>query len=513
MALLQFLQHSSTSSWLLASILLLVILKFCSKNKSRARKLNLPPSPPKLPIIGNLHQLGSMPHLSLSRLAKRFGPIIFLQLGEVPTVVVSSARMAEEVMKTHDLAFSSRPRIFSAMHLFYNCTDIVFSPYGAYWRHIRKICILELLSVKQVQAYGFVREEEVAHLIQRVAESYPRSTNLTKMLGLYANDVLCRIVFGRDFSKGGEYDRHGFQKMLEEYQELLGGFSIGDFFPSVEFIHSLTGIKSRLLNTFRRFDMFFDEVINEHLNPDREKKQDLVDVLLNIQRDGSKETSLTMDNIKAIILDMFAAGTDTTFITLDWGMTELIKNPKAMERAQAEVRNIVGGRKVVLESDLPQLHYMKAVIKEIFRLHPPAPVLVPRESMEDVIIDGFDIPAKTRVFVNAWAIGRDPDLWENPESFEPERFMGSTIDFKGQDFELIPFGAGRRSCPAIAFGAATVELALAQLLHSFDWELPPGVNVKDLDMTEVFGITMHRIANLVLMAKPHIMEDGASVTG
>lgn len=199
---------------------------------------------------------------------------------------------------------------------------------------------------------------------------------------------------------------------------------------------------------------------------------------------------------------MFAAGTDTTFITLDWGMTELIMNPKSMERAQAEVRSIVGERRFVTQSDLPHLHYMKAVIKEIFRLHPPAPVLVPRESMEDIIIDGYGIPAKTRFYVNAWAIGRDPETWQNPESFEPERFMDSAIDFKGQDFELIPFGAGRRICPAITFGTAIVELALAQLLHSFDWELPPGIQSTDLDMTEVFGITMHRIEQLIVLAKP-----------
>lgn len=202
---------------------------------------------------------------------------------------------------------------------------------------------------------------------------------------------------------------------------------------------------------------------------------------------------------------MFAAGTDTTFITLDWGMTELIMNPIVMKKAQAEVRSVVGDRKTVLETDLAQLHYVKAVVKEIFRLHPPAPVLVPRESMEEVTIDGYNIPAKTRFFVNAWAIGRDPESWENPEVFEPDRFLGSTIDFKGQDFELIPFGAGRRSCPAITFGTATVELALAQLLHSFDWELPPGIGINDLDMTEVFGITMHRVSHLVVVAKPRFV--------
>ncbi|XP_062026621.1 cytochrome P450 71AP13-like [Rosa rugosa] len=498
------LQFLNIPSLLLAFSFLIVLLTFLFNYSSRKRKLKLPPSPPKLPVVGNLHQLGNQPHLSLRSLAQKYGPIIYLQLGEIPTVVVSSARVAKEVLKTHDLALSSRPQIFSAKHLFYNCTDVVFSPYGAYWRHIRKICILELLSAKRVQSFSHAREEEVARLARRVAESYPGTTNLSKLLGLYANDILCRVAFGRDFSGGGEYDQHDFQKMLEEYQELLGGFSIGDFFPSMEFLHTLTGMKSRLQDTFGRFDKLFDQILTEHLNPKREKEEhkDLVDVLLEIQKEETADMPLTMDNVKAIILDMFAAGTDTTFITLDWGMTELLMNPKVLKKAQAEVRGVVGEKRVVLEGDLHQLDYLKAVIKEIFRLHPPAPVLVPRESMEDVTIDGYDILAKTRIFVNAWAIGRDPESWENPEKFEPERFMGSTIDFKGQDFELLPFGAGRRGCPAVTFSTASIELALAQLLHSFDWELPAGTAADDLDMTEVFGITMHRIANLIVIARP-----------
>eukprot|EP00262_Sarcandra_glabra_P012906 TRINITY_DN342_c0_g1_i7.p1 TRINITY_DN342_c0_g1~~TRINITY_DN342_c0_g1_i7.p1 ORF type:complete len:517 (+),score=54.19 TRINITY_DN342_c0_g1_i7:57-1607(+) len=514
MAFLQWLKESTLNETILSSILLpsivlvLVLRHFLKENSinfQRRRNPNLPPSPSKLPIIGNLHQLGNMPHLSLQRLSQKLGPIIYLKLGEIPTIVVSSARTAKEVLKTHDLALSSRPQIFSAKHLFYDCTDIVFSPYSAYWRHIRKICILELLSAKRVQSYSFVREEEVSRLVRRVAELYPAPVNLTKMLGLYANDVLCRVAFGRGFSEGGEYDRHGFQKMLEEYQVLLGGFSVGDFFPSMEWIHKITGMERRLINTFRRFDCFFDEMIEEHRNPKREKEEhkDLIDVLLDIKK-GDLEMPLTMDNIKAVILDMFAAGTDTTFITLDWGMTELITNPKAMKKAQAEVRSIVGERRIVLESDLNQLPYLRAVIKEIFRLHPPAPVLVPRESIEDVTIDGYEIPAKTRIFVNAWAIGRDPESWgENTEIFYPERFIGSSIDYKGQDYELLPFGAGRRGCPAIMFGTASIEIALAQLLHSFDWELPHDIRAEDLDMTEVFGITMHRIAELFVVAKPH----------
>ncbi|XP_010042506.2 cytochrome P450 71AP13-like [Eucalyptus grandis] len=276
--------------------------------------------------------------------------------------------------------------------------------------------------------------------------------------------------------------------MLEEYQELLGGFSIGDFFPSMEFIHSLTGMKSRLQHTFKRFDNLFDQILREHSNESRatEAQKDIVDVLIDIEKNGYGDMPLTRANVKALILDFFAGGTDTTFITLDWAMTELVMNPKAIERAQAELRSVVGERQYVQETDLPQLPYLKAIIKEVFRLHPPAPVLIPRESMEEVIIDGYCIPAKTRFFVNAWSIGRDPQSWVDPAVFLPERFLDSTIDFKGQDFELIPFGAGRRSCPAITFGNASVEIALAQLLHSFDWQLPPGVQPKDLDMEEAF---------------------------
>ncbi|XP_030531146.2 cytochrome P450 71AP13-like [Rhodamnia argentea] len=485
-------------------LVLAALLVVFGRSKSGKRKCNLPPSPPKLPIIGNLHQLGKSPHISLHRLARKYGPIMSLQLGEVPTIVVSSAAMAKEVMKTHDLALANRPQTFSAKHLLYDCTDMAFSPYGAYWRYIRKIGILELFSVRRVQSFIHVREEEVARLAHRVAKSCPGTINLSKLLMLYTNNVLCQSAFGRDFSAGGDYDKHGFQKMLEEFQELLGGFNIGDFFPSLEFINSLTGMKSRLQHTFKCFDRFFDEILSEHSNESKatEAHHDIVDVLIDIEKNGYGDMPLTRPNIKALLLDFFAGGTDTTFITLDWAMTELVMKPKAMERAQAELRSVVGGRNSVQEADLPQLPYLKAIIKEVFRLHPPAPMLVPRESMEDITIDGYCIPAKTRFFINAWSIGRDPQSWVDPEKFLPERFLDSTIDFKGQDFELIPFGTGRRSCPAIAFGNASIEIALAQLLHSFDWQLPPGVQPKDLDMDEAFGITMHRIENLVVVAKP-----------
>ena len=266
---------------------------------------NLPPSPPKLPIIGNLHQFGtSSPHISLRNLARKYGPIFYLKLGHIPTVIISSARLAKEAFKTHDLAFANRPRIIAAEYLLYNCSDMGFSPYGAYWRYIRKICILELLSAKRVQSFSLVRREEVARLVHRLSEPYPSTVNMSKMLGLYGNDVLCRVAFGRDFSAGGDYDKHEFPKLLEEFQELLGGLSIGDFFPSMEFVLTLTGMKKRLVTAFNRFDKLFDPIIAEHLDPKRETEEtkDIVDVLLDIQGNASGEMPLTMNNVKALIL-------------------------------------------------------------------------------------------------------------------------------------------------------------------------------------------------------------------
>lgn len=200
--------------------------------------------------------------------------------------------------------------------------------------------------------------------------------------------------------------------------------------------------------------------------------------------------------------DMFLAGTDTSSTILVWIMAELIRNPSVMLRAQDEVREAVKGKAKVEESDLPKLMYLKLVVKEGFRLHPPVPLLVPRETTESCRIEGYHIPAKTRVFVNVRSIGRDQKHWKNPNEFQPERFLDSSIDFRGKHFELLPFGAGRRGCPGINFAVQMIELALANLLHRFDWELPPGVRREDLDMEEAFGLTMHKKLPLCLLAKP-----------
>lgn len=201
---------------------------------------------------------------------------------------------------------------------------------------------------------------------------------------------------------------------------------------------------------------------------------------------------------------MFIAGTDTSAATLVWILAELIKNPSAMRKAQDEVRRTVKGEKglKVKESDLPKLEYLKLVVKEALRLHPPAPLLIPRETTESCTIGGYEIPAKTRVFINATSISMDPEYWENPAEFKPERFLNSSIDFIGQSFEFLPFGAGRRGCPGNNFAVLLIELALANLLYSFEWRLPQGIRAEDIDMSEALGITMHKKTPLCLVASP-----------
>lgn len=200
---------------------------------------------------------------------------------------------------------------------------------------------------------------------------------------------------------------------------------------------------------------------------------------------------------------MFAAGTDTTQTALEWTMTELLKHPGVMKKAQDEIRRITGSKKSVTQDDVEKTLYLKAVIKESLRLHPPIPLLVPRESTKDVKAQGYDIRARTRVIINAWAIGRDPSSWEKPEEFRPERFLESAIDFKGNDFQFIPFGAGRRGCPGTTFASSLIEITLASLLHKFNWTLPGGAKPQGLDITEAPGLTIHRKFPLVVIATPH----------
>ncbi|XP_009350171.2 cytochrome P450 736A117-like [Pyrus x bretschneideri] len=493
---------SETSSFLqplaftLLAIFLILLYRWYS-SATTTNKTPSPPSPPKLPIIGNLHQVGLHPHRSFQALSQRHGPLMLLHFGSVPVLVVSSAEAAREIMKTHDLTFSNRPKSTIFGKLLYNYNDVASAPYGEYWRSVKSICVLNLLSNKRVRSFRSVREEETMSMISKIKHSSSSLLNLSEIFVRLTNDVVCRVALGRTYN-GGE-DGRMFTELLREFAELLGIIDIGDYIPWLSWLRHVNGLVAKADKVAKQLDDFIGGVIQEHMNcsskSEDDDRNDFVNVLLAVQRENLAGFPIDTVTIKALILDMFAAGTDTSSTLLEWAMTELLRNPRVMNKLQKEVRGIVGRKTDELtEDDLVEMHYLKAVIKETLRLHPPLPVLVPRLSTQDVEINGYNIKAKTQVMINAWHIGRDPKVYEKPEDFEPERFLNSEIDYKGTDFQLIPFGAGRRICPGIHFAIAINEIALASTVHKYDWELPSGASVEDLDMTESTGLTV-RIKN------------------
>ncbi|KAK9155327.1 hypothetical protein Sjap_002807 [Stephania japonica] len=431
-----------------------------------------------------------------------------LQLGELPTVVITTADLAQEVFKTHDLLFLDRPQSQTTKIVCYEWKDLAFAPYGDYWRELRKICTLQLLSSKRVKSFQSIREEEVSKLIRKVCAMAGSPFNVSESVFSGMNDVTSSAAFGKKCK-----DKEAFLSATRAIIELgQGGLQVFDLFPSLEVLSVIIGLKPKLEKLHRVHDKIFDDIISEHLvnkgkfaNERRsEFEQDLVDVLLSLQEGTELQTPITMDNIKAVIVDIFIAGTETSSSVVEWAMAEMMRNQRVLKKAQTEVRRAMQGKAAVDETEIQELTYLKSVIKETLRLHPSLPLLLPRKCREACEIGGYVIPKGTQVIINAWAIGRDPESWPDAESFVPERFDGiNSADFNGNNFGFIPFGAGRRRCPGVSFGMATIELMLAHLLYHFDWELPTGIKPEELDMKESFGSTVRRKNDLYLIPTPY----------
>ncbi|CAO2035484.1 unnamed protein product [Urochloa humidicola] len=496
---------------LLAGAVLVLVTVLLFNQLRPAPRTRPPASPPRprggLPIIGNLHQLGALPHASLAALAaEHAAPLMLLRLGSVPALVVSTAAAARAAFQPNDRAMSGRPVQRAPARLSYGLQDITFSsPDSPLWRAARRACLSELLGAPRVRAFRAAREAEAAALVATVAVASSSATgsshtvNLSERLFSTSNRIVMRVAFGD----------HGEETaVLEEAQKHFGAFFVSDYVPLLGWVDALRGLPRQLERYFHELDAFYERVICKHLDKPAGSKEDddLVDVLLRLHRDPAHRSTFgSRGAIKGILMDIFVAGTETAAAALEWTMTELIRHPEILSKAQHEVRSVVGDREMVLESDLSGLHYLKLVIRESLRLHPPAPLLVPRETTEACTVLGYEIPAKTRVIVNAKAIGTDPDAW-GPDAarFVPERHDGGDgVDLNDHKpwhdgFALVPFGMGRRSCPGVHFATAVLELLLANLLFCFEWRVPPGEAV---DVEEKPGLVVSRKNPLVLVAE------------
>ncbi|GAV79595.1 p450 domain-containing protein, partial [Cephalotus follicularis] len=422
-----------------------------------------------------------------------------LKLGQVTTIVFSSATMAKEVLQKHDLSFSNR-LIGDAYQVHHNSEfSIIWLPVATRWRNLRKICNSHIFSKQKLEEKQYLRRKKVLELVAYVKECCQAGCAVD--IGLVAFNTMLNLLssttFSVDLADPRSATAQEFKELMWRIMEEAGKPNLVDYFPVLRKIDP-QGIRHQLGIHFGKLYDMFDGMIYERLqlrkSPGYRSTNDVLDTLLNIFEDNSEE--MDRSNIKYLLFDLFVAGTDTTSTTLEWAMAELLCNPKTSAKAQEELQQTIGKNNQLEESDIPRLPYLQAIIKENFRLHPAVPLLLPRKAGEDVEINGYIVPKGAQIIVNAWNIGRDPSSWEDPNKFMPERFLGSDIEPLGRNFELlpnfelIPFGGGRRVCPGLPLALRMLPLMLGTLVHSFNWKLEEGVKAEDMDMEEKFGISL-----------------------
>ncbi|XP_002968760.2 flavonoid 3'-monooxygenase [Selaginella moellendorffii] len=463
---------------------------------------NLPPGPWGLPLIGHLHLLAGMPpHRAFQRIAKKYGPITSLRLGMIPTVVISSQELAKEIFTTHDLNFASRPYLVSGDHFSYNFSGIGTSPYGELWRNTRKLCTMELFTAKCIDSFSWVRRDELSRTLEGILKDHgdDKPVEVRKVASVFSFNITSRILMSKRYFGDENVDAHAmeFKELNDKVLELAINPCISNLVPW--YLRWLDWQIPRYKRIHAKQDEFLQKIVEEHKETTRECK-DFLDIMLDFFGAGTQGETY----VKANLIEMLMAGTDTITTVSEWLMGAVMHNPRVMAKLHEELDSVVGNTRMVQESDLQKLEYLQIVLKESLRRYPPGALLIPRISSQAATVGGFHVPKGTTLLVNAWAIGMDPAVWENPTQFHPERFLGSSIDVKGQNFELLPFGSGRRQCPGMGMGLRSVELLVANLIHGFDWSFVPGTTPS---MEDVFFTTAQLKTPLQAMATPRLPKE------
>ncbi|KAA8516658.1 hypothetical protein F0562_016836 [Nyssa sinensis] len=498
----------SSLTWLIVSFSagLLVLLRW--RKASDGSTKQRPPGPPGWPVVGNMFDLGTMPHQALYKLRPKYGPVLWLQLGSVNTVVIQSAKAAAQLFKNQDSIFSDRKVPDAVTALGYSQGSLVFGNYGAYWRIVRRLCSAELLVSRRINETAILRQKCIDNMIRWIEEDAAASraqgqsgeVQLSHFLFLFAYNVVGNLMLSRDLLDSQSKEGHEFFDAMNKVMEWGGMPNVADYFPFLKWIDPL-GIKRNMEKDMRQAmkiaARFVEERVQEKQSGREKVKKDFLDVLLEYEGNGKEgPDKISERNVIIIILEMFFAGSETSSSTIEWAMAELLRSPNSMRKVKEELDRIVGPNRKVEESDIDKLLYLKAVMKETLRLHPALPLLVPRNAMQDANYMGYLIPKDTQLLVNAWAIGRDPDSWDEPLSFKPDRFLGNNIEYEGQHFELIPFGSGRRICVGLSLAHRVIHLGLATLLQTFDWELNSTGTPETMDMKERTGFTLRKLVPL-----------------
>ncbi|KAL6648458.1 hypothetical protein ACP70R_012682 [Stipagrostis hirtigluma subsp. patula] len=461
---------------------------------------NLPPGPRPLPLVGNLFDLGLHPHRSLARLAARHGPLMTLRLGTVTTIVASSADTARDVLQRHDAVFSARFVPDVARACAYDRHSMAWLPSGSpRCRALRKVCSGELFAPHRLDAHQSLRREKVQRLVSYVGRLAREGTpvDVGRVAFTTALNLLACTIFSADLADLDDRGASGaFKDVIAEFTVTVGTANVSDFFPAVAPLDPQR-LRRRVAGVFKRLHAMFDAQIERRTREraaGQPAKNDFLDVLLDYR--GTEDgRGFDRQTLRSLLTDLFSAGSDTSAETVEWAMAELLQNPSSMARAREELAQVVNSKLGIEESDIGHLKYLQAIVKETLRLHPTASFLLPRQAEKTTEIRGYTVPKGVRILVNVWAIGQDSEVWSEPEKFMPERFVEKEIDFRGRDFEFLPFGSGRRMCPGMPLAIRMAHLMLASLLHRFEWRLPADIEKNGVDMSEKPGM-------LLALAKP-----------
>ncbi|KAM3304795.1 cytochrome CYP82D47 [Capsicum chacoense] len=502
------------------SLFFVFLHKLFSSSSNRQCR-NVPKADGAWPVIGHLHLLNGpqMPHKIFGHMSDKYGPIFRVKLGVNQVVIVSDHKIAEECFTTNDKAFANRPKSIASEILAYNYAMFGIGPYGPYWREMRKIVTIEFLSARRIDMFSHVREFEVKSAVKETYEYWMKNKSsslnggvMMEMKEWFANlimNTMVKILFGVQYTDNEDQERSKVHKVIRRFFELLGVPVVADFLPYLRWL-DIGGHEKAMKETAKDIDIMLEDWLAEHRRKKklRENKsvyeEDFMDVILSICEDKDLPGHFDADTIiKATCMVMLSAGVDTTLVTLTWTLSLLLNNDQSLKRAQDELDTHVGKNRRVQESDIKNLVYLQAIVKESLRLYSPVPLLLPHESIEDCVVSGYDIPKGTRLLVNIWKFHRDPKIWPNPHEFKPERFLTTHKDvgIRGNHFELIPFGSGRRICPGISLALQVVHYVLAVLLQGFEIKRPSD---EPIDMSESFGLTILKASPLEVHLTPRL---------
>ncbi|XP_019179544.1 PREDICTED: (S)-N-methylcoclaurine 3'-hydroxylase isozyme 1-like [Ipomoea nil] len=476
-------------------VLTIIIFKLFLKP---SKPLHLPPGPTPWPLLGNIFHLGKKTHITLTTFANTYGPLISLKLGTQHLVVGSSPSVASEILKTHDRLLSGRhvPHAFPTETSQLDHTSIGWtSECHEGWRSLRALCRAEMFCSRALESQALLREKKAGEMVGflRSKVGSEEGVDVGEMVFATVLNMLSNVMLSRDVIR---FEGDGVMKgLIRSVMEVASAPNLSDFYPFLQRLDP-QGLRKRALGLGMRIRSMWEPIIEERrevrCSSGGSSHQDFLDTLL--------DKGFSNERIHQLFMELFAAGTDTSTSTIEWAMAELIKSPESMEKVYKELKREINGGDI-RESHLVHLPYLQACVKETLRLHPPAPLLLPHRAIEVCQVMNYTIPKDAQILINVWAVQRDASIWDEPLKFRPERFLETGLEFKGNDFEFLPFGAGRRICPGLPMAAKTVPLVLASMIHSFDWSLPDGKNPKDLNMNEKFGVTLQKEQPLFLIPK------------